>query len=209
MTPEQIAEMNRTLDAVWLGPSFRTLLDDARHFHELMGTPGTDQGRHARATVVFSVGAIEAATNDALAAIADLFTDGYWGSECRYEKPWVHFWNRSRRRLFQVQESRSRIERKRKYVLQLLERETGWTLDDDCRAQIHSIVNIRNRIVHMASLSSPKNMLSILNVRQIRHTAGVAVEAAAEYTEFLDEGFNEMNLPIRVQNPDLSDWMPE
>lgn len=209
MTPEQIAEMNRTLDAIWLGPSFHALLDDARHFHEQMKVPGSDQGRQARATVVFSVAAIEAATNDALAAIADLFTDGYWGSECRYEKPWVHFWNRSRRRLFRVQQSRGRFERKMKYLLELLEHETGWTLDDDCRTQINSIVQVRNRIVHMASLSSPNKMLSILNVKQIRHTAGIAVETAAEYTDFLDEGFNEMNLPIRVTNPDLSDWMPE
>jgi hypothetical protein len=96
-----------------------------------------------------------------------------------------------------------------KYLLELLEHETGWTLDDDCRTQINSIVQVRNRIVHMASLSSPNKMLSILNVKQIRHTAGIAVETAAEYTDFLDEGFNEMNLPIRVTNPDLSDWMPE
>ena len=60
MTPEQIAEMNRTLDAIWLGPSFHALLDDARHFHDQMKVPGSDQGRQARATVVFSVAAIEA-----------------------------------------------------------------------------------------------------------------------------------------------------
>jgi len=37
----------------------------------------------------------------------------------------------------------------------------------------------------MASLSSPNKMPSILNVKQIRHTAGVAVETAADYTERL------------------------
>lgn len=55
-----------------------------------------------------------------------------------------------------------------------------------------------NRIVHMASLSSPNKMPSMLNVRQIRHIPGIAVETAAECTGFLDEGFREMNLPIRV-----------
>lgn len=97
LTPEQIAEMNRELDALWLGRSFGALVEDARYFYEQMKNACGDDGRHARATVVFSVAAIEAATNDGLAAIDDLMTDGYGGSECRYEKPWVDFWNRSGR----------------------------------------------------------------------------------------------------------------
>lgn len=59
LTPEQIAEMNRELDALWLGPSFGALVEDARHFHEQMKNAGGEQARHARATVVFSVAAIE------------------------------------------------------------------------------------------------------------------------------------------------------
>src|SRR5436309_966049 len=82
-----------------------------------------------------------------------------------------------------LQKSHMRLKRKRTYLLQLLERETGWSLDDDCRAQLNSIVQVRNRIVHMASLSSPKKILSVLNVRQIRYTASLAVDVASEYTE--------------------------
>jgi hypothetical protein len=36
LTLEQMAEMNRALDAIWLGPSFRALVQDARYFYDQM-----------------------------------------------------------------------------------------------------------------------------------------------------------------------------
>lgn len=178
-----------------LWPRFDELLKDARLYLEGMET-STDpviQARYARATVVFSSATIEAASNDALVTINDLMRST-WPAEEINEPPWVYFRRLSRDRPWRLLKSGS-LRQKMKYVLARLEKGIGW-IPEDLNGRLPQMAKIRNRIVHMKSLSKPRHLPSVLSSKQIRYVAKIAVTTADEYTVLLVNGLSWMNLPM-------------
>lgn len=192
---------------LWLFPKFNELLTDADYFAEhvdKLKKTGKDEqaGRYARAAVIFSLAAIEAASNDALVTIHEFFTDS-WPAECSGEPPWVHFRRLSPTSVTRLLK-RGRLEKKVDYLLQCLASlRAVWEPSVDFDLHLRQLVQVRNRIVHMKSLSQPKKMASILNPKQIAYVAKLGAETAKEYVSLLEEAFSEMKLPIQAINYDL------
>lgn len=181
--------------ANWLWPRFDELLKDARLFREEMesSTDAVIQARYARATVVFSSATIEAASNDALVTINDLMRCT-WPAEEIDEPPWVYFRRLSRDRPRRLLKSGS-LRQKIKYVLARLEKGIGW-IPEDLNGRLLLMAKIRNRILHMRSLSKPRHLPSVMNSKQIRYVAKIAVTTADEYTVLLRQGLDWMKLPM-------------
>ena len=101
----------------WLAPKFRDLLEDAEYYAEQAqreGHPGL-RARHGRAAIVFAAAAVEAASNDALATVNDLFGDS-WPAECIKEAPWCHFRRLSPKKVERLI-ARGSLEQKVRYLL--------------------------------------------------------------------------------------------
>lgn len=183
-------------------PKFDELLADAMFFWgQLEASSGNlgNQARYARAVIVFSSAAIEAVTNDALAAIDELMGWQPWPAESIKEPPFVYFRRLSHDRVRRLRK-RGRVKQKVEYILARLESREGWPFAErDLSARLRQVARIRTRIVHMESLSTPHYLPSILNPKQVRKIAGLAINTALEYCGLLEEGFSKMNLPIQVQ----------
>ncbi len=194
----------RSFQDLWLLPRFRDLLADSEYFAGKIQKvkarkPSPEQGMYARAAVILSVAAIEAASNDALASIKGLLGD-QWPSGHVKDAPWKHFRGLSYDKVKRLLE-RGRLERKIQYVLARIERGTGSSPSGNFLARLRQSVLIRNRILHFRSLTQPKKVRSILDPNQIGHNANLAVETAREYLDLLEEGFEEMNLQIAAIKP--------
>jgi hypothetical protein len=181
--------------AFWLAPSYGEILADVEYFWQRStNLPDGETQRDARAAVVFSVSAIEAVTNDALTTVYDLLVDT-WPSECRNVPPWIYFQHFNSRHVAQLI-TKAPVETKSDAILSWIRRSIGSAPTADLKNRIHTAVIIRNRIVHMASLSTPNRTQSVLHPRQIKYTADVALGAAQDYVRFVSESFNQMNLVI-------------
>jgi len=199
-----------TIDELWqdyvkelrdrtLLPKFDELLADAMFFMEQLeassGNPA-NQARYARAAIVFSAAAIEAVTNDSLAAIDELMQWQPWPAESIKEQPFVYFRRLSHDRVRRLQ-MRGSARQKVEYILARLETGEGPFAERDLADRLRQMARIRIRIVHMSSLSKPNHLPSILNPKQVRNLAELAVNTALEYCGLLEEGFSRMNLPIQ------------
>lgn len=191
----------------WVQPKSGDLLGDARYFlnkTEAVVEPRI-RARYGRAALVVSVAAIEAITNDGLAAIYWLLVD-CWPSECVGNPPWCYFKGTSWRPVERLLK-RGKLTKKIEYLLRHLNRYTISTPSDDLLSRLGQVVQARNRIVHMTYLLNPKKYPSVLKDRQVVHTAGVAYETALEYINFLNDGFEEIKLPIGTIRPEW--WFEE
>jgi hypothetical protein len=190
---------------LWLFPKFNELLADAEYFahhvDKLKRAENHEQaGRYARAAVIFSLAAIEAASNDALVTIHDLLADS-WPAECIGDPPWVYFRRLSPAPVTRLLK-RGRLEKKVYYLLRrITSLRTVWEpgLDFDLYLrQLRQLVQVRNRIVHMKSLSQSKKIGSIFNPKQITFVANAGVETAKKYVSLLEESFSQMKLPLQT-----------
>ena len=188
-------------DDDWLVPRFRDLLEDAEYYTEQAQREANLglRARHGRAAIVFAVAAVEAASNDALATVDDLFGDS-WPAECIKEAPWCHFRRLSPKRVKRLIE-RGSLEQKVRYLLARVNGISGIWLDDDFARRFRTLVKMRNRIVHLQSLWQPTKASPLLNSKQVVHIAAGAVETAGEYVDCLEEGFETMNLAMRKYAP--------
>ncbi len=207
-SPDQLP----TMDELWrayvkerrertLLPKFDELLADAMFFMEQLRTSSGNlgnQARYGRAVIVFSSAAIEAVTNDALAAIDELMQWQPWPTESIKEPPFVYFRRLSHDKVRRLQK-RGSVKKKVEYILSRLESGEGTFTERDLAARLRQVARIRIRIVHMSSLSMPNHMPSILNPKQVRKIAELAINIALEYCGLLEEGFSRMNLPIQLQ----------
>ena len=183
---------------MWLGPAFKELLDDATTFNEQANNATTDRAkaRNSRAAIIFGVAAIEACTNDALAAIIDVFRE-HWVADVLHLPPYIYLDHLSRRRPAHMIRWSS-LDVKVKYILNRVRQGAGRAPSAAFSRNYSSVKKIRNRIGHMSSLAAPNHQPAIMNPNQLKHVASMAVDAAAEYTELVEEGFAEMDLAIRV-----------
>ncbi|MBI4205416.1 MAG: hypothetical protein HY527_10360 [Betaproteobacteria bacterium] len=186
----------------WLEPRFRDLLEDAEHFVERTQNQSQPElrARCARAAIVFAAAAVEAASNDALVTVRDLFSDS-WPAEYIKDPPWCHFRRLSPNRVDRLIE-RGKLEQKVRYLIARIEGGVAaiW-LGQDFAAKLAILVKMRNRIVHLRSLGQPAKAGAVLNSKQVAHTATSAVETARKYVDSLEEGFREMKLPIALYAP--------
>ena len=186
----------------WLQPKSGDLLGDARYFliRARRSTDRANKARYARGSVVMSVATIEAITNDALTAISSLLMDT-WPSECVDDLPWRYFCRFSTRPIKRLVKQGT-LPRKVKYVLRHVERLTPDLIDDDLDVQLKKAIQARNRIVHMTFLLNPNKYPSVLNDRQVIHTAESAYKTAKDYIDTLGGAFDEVNLPIETIRPE-------
>jgi len=185
----------------WLEPKFRDLLEDAEYYAEQAhreANPGL-RARYGRAAIVFAAAAVEAASNDALAIVNDLFGDS-WPAECIKQAPWCHFRRLSSKRVERLI-ARGSLEQKVRYLLARVDGISGIWLDDDFAPKFRTLIRMRNRIVHLQSLSQPAKANPLLNSEQVVHIAASAVKTSREYVDWVEEGFEEMKLPIRIYAP--------
>ena len=193
--------------ASWVQPKSGDLLGDAKYFLDRIKT-GSDpriRARYGRSSLLLSIAAIEAITNDGLTTIYGFLGDT-WPSECANDPPWIYFrrtsWKRVGRLLM-----KGRIVKKIEYLFSHIERLTDIDIPDDLRPRLRQIFQTRNRIAHMTYLSDPKKYFSVFNDRQVAYAAKVAYDTAKEYIDLLKEGFEEINLPIETIRPDW--WFEE
>ena len=140
------------------------------------------------------VAAVEAISNDALISIYELLTDT-WPSDFADSEPWIIFRGRSEQPIVSMVNHRGNLLRKTRYLLGHLRRITGDELED-LERNLAVSVQARNRIVHMAYLLRPRLASPVLEPRQVRHLARLAVNTAADYIDLIDETFSEIGLPI-------------
>jgi hypothetical protein len=191
----------------WVQPKSGDLLGDAKYFLDKTKSVAEPRirARYGRAALVTSVAAIEALTNDALAAIYWLLVDS-WPSEVVDSPPWLYF-----RKVSSVPVERllkrGKLTKKIQYLLRHIYRVTILTPADDLSARLAQVVQARNRVVHMTYLWNPKKYPSVLRDRQVVYVANVAYKAASEYISFLHEAFEEIKLPIETIRPEW--WFEE
>lgn len=190
----------------WVQPKSGDLLGDAKYFSEQTKAAREPRirARHGRAALVISVAAIEAITNDGLAAIYQLLGE-YWPSEIVNNPPCCYFKRTSRRRVERLLK-RGKLTKKIEYLVRLINRITYVTPADDLWSRLGQVVQARNRVVHMTYLWNPKKYPSVLKANQIAHTAKLAYETALEYISFLHESFEDIKLPIETIRPE---WWSE
>ncbi len=184
-------------------PKFDELLADAMFFGEQLeassGNPA-NQARYARAVIVFSSAAIEAVTNDALLTIDGLMQYQPWPAEYIKEPPFVYFRRLSHDRVRRLQK-RGPAKQKVEYILSRLKTGEGLFAERDLATRMRQLARIRIRIVHMASLSRPQHLPSVMNPKQVQNLAILALNTALEYCGLVEEGFSRMKLPIQVMRP--------
>lgn len=189
----------------WRQPKSGDLVHDAADLHKKAKatTKQSEQARYARASLVLSVAAIEAISNDTLVSLYALIAD-HCPSECVGLEPWVCFRGVSLRRIERLIR-RGSLPKKLQYVFRHLAR-LGFLEDDELEQRIKQTIQARNRLVHMSYLLSPKKYASVLTPDQIKHLAGVGVEAARQFIQTVGEAFAEIHLPIAtIRTYPLSD----
>jgi len=191
----------------WVQPKSGDLLGDTKYLLNRI-TPGQDPRTRAsfgRASLLLSIAAIEAITNDGLSTLHGFLGD-QWPSECINDPPWTFFKRTSWKRVGGLLR-KERIAKKLEYLLGHVKRVTNLDISDDLRPRLRQIFQIRNRIAHMTYLQDPDKYFSVFNDKQVAYTAKVAHETASEYINLLKEAFEEFHLPIETIRPDW--WFEE
>jgi hypothetical protein len=192
----------------WREPKPGDLIFDARDFYKKakIATKRAVQARYGRASLLLSISAVEAISNDTLTSIYALLMDSC-PSECRKLEPWVWFMKFSHRPVERLLLRRGSLARKIQYILRHLRR-MGRIHDNELEQHLKETVQARNRIVHMTYLLNPKNYPSVLNPRQILHAAKTAIAAAEEYIATIGDTFEEIHLPVATAYVDniRPDW---
>jgi len=191
----------------WVQPKSGDLLGDAKYFLEQAKAARElrIRARHGRAALVIGVAAIEAITNDGLAAIYQLLGED-WPSEVINHPPCCYFRRTSPKPVERLLK-RGKLIKKIEYLRRHINRLTYVTPAEDLWSRLGQVVQARNRVVHMTYLLNPNKYPSVLRAREVAHTATVAYETASEYISFLREGFEEIKLPIETIRPEW--WLEE
>lgn len=149
-------------------------------------------GIYARAVVVMGMAAIEAATNRALTAVAEVMGDKPPPDRAN-NAPWRHFSGRSQRRVAALLR-RGKFASKRTYVLWQIERVTGAVPDDSLTQAIDRLRHVRNRIVHSNYRQQPDGEAAAEDDAQA--IAVMAADCARRYCDFVTRGFAALKLPL-------------
>jgi len=179
----------------WLLPQSGDLMRDVASLQTCVAREENPEIRSvfARAAIVMGVAAIEAVTNDALAAIFTLMT-GEVPPHCAKTPPWRHFAGRSARRVALLLRH-GKFASKRTYVLWQIERITGAVADDSLVQAMDCLRHARNRIVHTNYRLRAEGIEATDDAPAVAATAG---DCARRYLEFLSEGFAAFALPLRA-----------
>jgi len=181
----------------WAQPKSGDLLGDAKYLLNRI-TAGQDprtRASHGRASLLLSIAAIEAITNDGLSTLHGFLGD-QWPSECVNDPPWTYFKRTSWKRVGWLLR-KGRIAKKIEYLLGHVKRLTNLDISDDLRPRLRQIFQIRNRIAHMTYLQDPQKYFSVFNDKQVAHTARFAHETASEYIDLLKDAFEEFASPLK------------
>jgi hypothetical protein len=183
----------------WRKPQPGDLLFDAQDFYKksIRSPKRAVQARYGRASLILSVAAIEAISNDTLASIYELLMDA-WPSECVGLPPWMYFRRLSYRPVERLLFRRRSLRAKLLYIFRLLHR-FSTTPDqelDSLEKNVKRAVMARNRVVHMSYLLTPGKHGPMLNPRQVVPVAKAALEAADRYAGEVGYTFEEMKLPV-------------
>jgi len=181
-----------------LKPGSGDLLSDV-YFLEQQIARATDdriRGIYARATIVMSFASVEAITNDALATIYALLTDGIPAGSKKLP-PWSYFVGRSTDRIKSLLR-RGAFFRRQRYVLDQIKRTTGRRMDIALAKQIEDLRNFRNGIVHMSFVEKRGSYDAVHDIGELVDVARSAPSIVQGYLDFVTTAFAELNLPIRT-----------
>jgi hypothetical protein len=152
------------------------------------------RGTYARAAIVLGLAAIEAVTNDALAAMQMLIKSTVTAEQARLP-PWCHFEGRSHKYIARMLR-RSRSRTRRAHVLSQIKRVNRRVLGAKELAELDALARLRNRIVHMTFQSSPAEYQRLFDVNEAVKAAALARACAQHYVEFVAGEFEKFNLPL-------------
>jgi hypothetical protein len=172
------------------------LLADVAHLCALaMGEQKPSvRGTYARATIVLGLAAIEAVTNDALAAMQALLKTTVPAQHAG-KPPWCHFEGRSQKYLARMLR-RSRSRTRRAHVLSQIKRVNRRVLEAKELAKLDELARLRNRIVHMNFQSSPVEHQRVFDADEAVKVATLARDSAQHYVAFVAGEFAKLGLPI-------------
>lgn len=178
----------------WLLPESGDLLRDVAHLQSCLARAEDREmrGVFARAVVVMGMAAIEAATNRALTAIAEVMRDKPPPDRAK-TPPWRHFSGRSKRRVASLLRH-GKFGSKRTYVLWQIERVTGTVPDESLTQAIDRLRHVRNRIVHSNYRHRPDG--EPVGEDDAQAIAATAADCARRYRDFLRSGFAALALPL-------------
>jgi len=198
----------------WDRPKPGDLLFDAEDFSKKakQTRKRAVRARYSRASILLSVAAVEATTNDTLAVLAELLGEAC-PSECENLEPWVWFRRISYRALQRlVERPASLTRRKLPYVFRLLRRISIETEDylESLQKRLNWAIMFRNRITHMSYLNQPNLHRSVLNPAQLLHLSQASLDSAREYISLVGGTFEEVNLPVpTIVDSHRPDWWRE
>jgi hypothetical protein len=173
------------------------LLADVAHLCELATQEQTPaaRGTYARAAIVLALASVEAATNDALAAIHVLLKTSVPPGKAS-EPPWCHFEGRSHKYISRMLR-RQRLQTRRTHVLAQIKRINRKTLGNKVIHDLNELARLRNRIVHMTYQSDPDKHQWLFDADEAVKAAALASGYAHHYVDFVIDEFAKFNLPIR------------
>jgi hypothetical protein len=173
------------------------LLTDVSHLCELAtgAQNGAMRGTYARAAIVLALAAVEAATNDALAAIHTLLRTNVAPDKAQ-QPPWCHFEGRSHKYISRMLR-RQRLQTRRTHVLAQIKRINRKTLSNRMLADLNELARLRNRIVHMTYQSDPDKHQWLFDADEAVKAAALARGYAHHYVDFIIDEFAKFSLPIR------------
>jgi len=143
-----------------------------------------------------SFASVEAITNDALATIYALLTDGIPAGSKKLP-PWSYFVGRSTDRIKSLLR-RGAFFRRQRYVLDQIKRTTGRRMDIALAKQIEDLRNFRNGIVHMSFVEKRGSYDAVHDIGELVDVARSAPSIVQGYLDFVTTAFAELKLPIRT-----------
>jgi hypothetical protein len=181
----------------WRKPKPGEFLYDARDFFRKAkaSQKAASKGRYARASILLSVAAVEAISNDALLTIYELLVDS-WPSECIGSAPWRFFTRVSHRPIKRLLVRQRSLAKKIQYLFHHLRRLSLSPELDDLEERLKDAIAARNRILHMEYLFKPRRAAVSLNPRQIVPLSEKALGAAEDYISELGYTFEQVNLGV-------------
>jgi hypothetical protein len=207
MSPRITATLEARYD--WRKPRPGELLYDAEDFFKKArkSQKGASKGRYARASILLSVAAIEAMSNETLFALYEFLGDA-WPSECLGLPPWLYFKRVSYSRVGRLLYRQGSLSKKIRYILAHLNRlsdgwkgqfSDGWKGQfDELEGHLKIAVQSRNRIVHMSYSVKPSRYSVLLNPRQVAPLAQSALDSAKEFICAVSDTFEGVNLPVSI-----------